>query len=369
MPWFRQKIYLSILIAGICGFPLKTSAGVIQGHVVNGSKDSSAVSGLFVELLRFDPARRMPEAVEEQPAMQNGRFVFTVSLRDTTIRYYASSEYQGVRYFSQPLLSEGENFLVVYDSTHSADSLHTVMHHLIIDQGRDALFMRENRIIRNPLDYTVVNAFPETPAGMATFVYPLPLSSFNFTPSENSDAKMAALNNRVYDMGVFLPGTRQISYSYFVPWNRNDKTLVLKPGLPTRAYEVFINNPDIGVISEQLQFIGPFNIRGIPYLRFKAQHLERDGRIVLQLHMPSRGPSNTMIIVLFGGILIVTYLVSIIKSPDRPSEHPDLKKLKDEKQKLLHALSRLDPDSDRFKQRFRRLEDIEIMHQNLQQKS
>ncbi len=338
------------------------TAVTFRGRMMNGSKDSSAVSGLNVELLKFDPSTRMPEPIDKQITSEQGKFRFFIPGTETDSRYFASSGYQGARYFSEPLQADSINTLVVYDSTHSVDALQTVMHHVFIEQGEGALLVRENRIIENRGNRSVINAYPDTEAGVATFVFTLPQSNFNFKPSENNDAKMVAMSNRVYDMGIFLPGARQISYSYFVPWNGKNKTLILNPGLTTSDYDVFINNPDLRVSSNQLQFMGDFTIRGRRYLRLQGEELQKESRIVLRIETDDSGVPVYVLISIFSLVLTGGYLLSRnLKLKPEIAQHPDAIVLDNRKKKLLDELNRLDPKSEKFHHLFQQLENVEIL--------
>ncbi len=325
---------------------------VFEGKIVNASHDSAGVEQVPVHLWLMRAQDENPISIAHAQSSGKGLFQFRIGQPDTSAGYYAGTDFQGVTYYSEgaKFLSPSEKrtqTIVVYDSTHSTAAIITLMHHLFVEDFGENISIRESRIMGNPSNKAVVSLQRDSLSEPYTFRYTLPFTARNFTPSVTGiHEDLQLVGREVYDRGVALPGNRQVSYTYEIPWQRDVATVELDISILTRSLQVFVGNPQIKLDSEQLQDLGPFVIRGTSYQRYGANELAPGTRVQLTLRREgshAQEPSALILpltaIILLGGLLFALAQKPRATSAQKPKDEA---KLLARKRELVHAIAKID---------------------------
>ncbi|MDZ7371098.1 MAG: hypothetical protein ONB12_08010 [candidate division KSB1 bacterium] len=231
--------------------------------VVNGSRDSLRVAAARVELLCFAASAQDPALIAQKDTGSDGCVSFRLTLADSASDCYFSSVYSGIRYYSDKL-----NFaqpphlitLVIFDTTTDRTSLSIPMHHLIVEEAKDRLHLREMRVLQNGGKSTIVSKHNQPLLRIA-----MPVGFSDFSPLTR-DFDLAIEGDSLAVRGVLPPGNRTLSFSYTTTVTRKEIPLSLHFPVPTRNLDLFIHSEHWSLTSS-LQDLGDFSIRGKIYRR------------------------------------------------------------------------------------------------------
>jgi len=376
MPTKIQYVLLVLSLLCLTLFPsfLTARPVVFRGKVINASKDSAAVGNITVKLLQFKHGDMSPKELMQTRALANGRFYFQIKSPDSLMNYYASVDYQGLRYYSSGAhfhtgISEQIGNVVVYDTSNVASSLQTMMHHIFIDDLGRTLQVREMHIISNAGQYAVMNAASDGQGRKATFIFKLSASARNFR-NLSTQRDIIHEGQYVYDRSVALPGNVQISFAYEVPWHNNTAEVNIDVPQTTRTVDVFVSNPQINIISEQLHDLGPFAIRDVQYHRYGVKNLQAGSSLRLRIRRSTFVKESPLTTIVLTSLLLIIALIYATLKSSKPTmtsvRKADLKKRKSE---LIEKIAGLDanpemgsnPELEQERQKlFDELEAIEI---------
>ncbi len=301
---------------------------LIQGQAVNGSKDSTAVSGLRIVLQRMMPQTAetgMPEKTADLLSGRDGRFECTVPQPDSTAHYFVTSEHQGAWYFSELITVEATSRriptrIVIFDSCRSASQIVTLMHHIIVEDNGSALLVREMRMLSNPLNRTILAAVQDEHESAATLMFQLPAAARGFTP-ENADPDAFALHGHtVYFKGVLEPGSHQLSFVYELPWQDGRADLTVIAATETRSLDFFV--ADAGQVASTSRLVdhGPFTIRDRTFARYGGRDVPAGQALRIRFQrksQPDTGEHPYYALGLTGGLLLVALMVYELKKRNR----------------------------------------------------
>ncbi len=323
----------------------------ISGRVVNGTHDSTAVSQAMILFQKMTPDAQMPEDVTETVTNRNGRFQVTVDSPELQATYFAATDFDGVRYFSDGINLPAEATdmtVVVYDSTHSTAGVDAFMHHIIIDDLGNALQFRETRVLNNPGDKTITSAFVEEHIGEALFSFHLPAGAMNFAPlSAQVGNELITHGHYVIDRGIFLPGNKTVSFAYEIPMQGKSVNLSLRTTHPTRTFDLFVSSDNIEISSPQLTDHGAFTIRGTEYDRYGVTEVPAGTNIPVTIRRVGASPteqSPVLTITLTALLLILglSYSFSRRKSSASQASDTNPQQLQEMKKDLVKRIAKMD---------------------------
>ncbi len=345
-------ILLSCSTLALTVIPGKAQEATLNGRVLNGSRDSSVVANQPVTLQLFRAAAHAPVDVATQRSSANGAYSFAVAAPDTGATYIASTEHDGVRYYSDQAhfahMPQARTDIVIFDSTQSNREIAVLMHHLFIQDSGESLSLRETRVLSNPTQKTILNAIADGHEHGAILRIDLPPWAMNITPIPGQfGTDLHVHENALYDAGVFEPGSRQLSFAYELPWQRNRATLVIQVYQPTRSLDLFIGEQGLKLEGAGLVAHGPFNIRGTAYQRFGLENVAAGTRLQLQVvrETPQAEafpswliPIATAALLLFG----VSFSRLFKPKPRGGISSMEREKLTKERASLIDAIARLE---------------------------
>ena len=264
---------ISLIVIAVLPFDASARPRQYNGEVINASRDSIAMTGAEVHLVKMDRGGASVTEIDQTVTDDSGRFSFRTTDPDTAALYFAAADHQGLRFFSRNRPDRAMR-IVVYDSTQDARDIKTLMHHIVIEGEPKTASLRETRIIQNPGRKALTNVFEEDPVGMATIKFPLPQNAIRFQPlSSRMSGELITHGSTVYDKGVYLPGNNQVSYGYQIPLSEKGTRIVLPLTGSTQSLELFINPLNITFSSDDFRDEGPFAIRGGTFQRYSAIEL------------------------------------------------------------------------------------------------
>ncbi len=310
-----KYIYLIILL-----FSGVSAETVYRGRVINASRDSAGVANIKVHLQVFRQRSQAPSEINTIKSRKDGSYRFFVPERDST-KYVAAVDYEGVRYYSRMMAGDDPQFpqphqIVVYDSTHTAQNVTVKMHHVFVEAANDFALFRETRIVNNPMPYAITGAVKAPGAGEAALRFTLPSGAVEFSPlSAMFGNELVEKNGIVYDLGIALPGNRRVSYSWALPWKKNDLFLSFNIDYPTGNLDFFVADPNIQILSNDLQDYGDFVIRGSTFQRYGSKDLRTGDTLEIRMTGISQTGDSPFLTILFSTLLLTMGLVIYFVRP------------------------------------------------------
>jgi hypothetical protein len=373
MKHFIHHIKLALLFTFISGPCALTPAQTIfKGQVLNGTQDSSAVSGLTVDLQGFGPHDSVPRNVASQQTNQNGFFTFRLSDVDSTLSYYNSVNYQGVRYFGQPSQIKEpnqtiESTIVVFDSTHSTDAVTNLMHHIFFQDMGDVLSIRESRVMANDGLRAIVSTLEDTTRTPSTLSYGLPARARRFQAgSRQLASQLVVSDGRILDQGIMLPGNRQISYTYEIPWQGDRTNLNFPIEYPTRSLEIFSASPNITLSSETIRDMGPFSIRDVAYQRYHVESPQAGTQLSLSLSRQGFAAESPIPAILITSLLLIVGLLLVKTQRVQTPSEQSTKHLRQRREQLIRQLKK--SDREKHPEWYQELQTIDLQLIQLESK-
>jgi hypothetical protein len=282
--------------------------GTISGTVVNGTAGGGTTAGLPVTLTIIVPNATGEPAKRQTTTDEAGTFVFEQVPLSADTSYQLSAVYAGVEYAGDPgSLSSAEGLadqtLDIYETTSDPAVIRASMAHVVIqvDEESDSLLVSELLVINNTSD----RAYIGQPAGQADPAAGDPQKAsrretlrFAVPPGASDVAIVDGLliedlvtaDFGFSDTSPWVPGTRQVAFSYSLPYQGSD--YVFRTALDIPADTVNILMPKG---KAKLESGSPFtqdetDLQGEPYFRARADNLEAGATIqAILTDLPSGG--------------------------------------------------------------------------------
>ena len=355
----------------------------LDGIVLNASNDSTTVPGAKIFLQQLAPDAQAPTQIAETISAQNGTFSFELDAVNITSTYYISTDFQGVRYFSDGLSLTAKQSLsvklVVHDSTHSADGVDAFMHRIIIADLGNALQIRETHVLNNPRGKTITQTLQDETVGPALFKFRVPAGATNFSPiSAHSAQEMVQEGDYVFDRSIFLPGQKTISFSYEIAMSQKQSIIKANAAHNARTFDVFIGSKNLSVESDQLEDYDMFSISGTQYRRYGASNVDAGTDITFTVKrsgasVPQQTP--TVALAVTSVLLLVGLFWTLNKKQQAESgTQSGGKDTADRRRQLIQEIAQLDiekkPGGDAKRRRLMdELQNIEWQRLNASKKS
>ncbi|MBN1559256.1 hypothetical protein JW998_03355 [candidate division KSB1 bacterium] len=303
-------------------------AATVTGVLINATRDSSVVPAATIHLLAMTAQSNFPAFIAATTTNNRGEFRFNIAGVESSATYFAAVDHEEVRYFSEgvDLSAKGavDISLAVYDSTHSTADVHALMHHLIIEDLGDRVKFREIRVLHNPKGKTITHAFVDEQMGAALFQFLLPAGAINF--ASQSGSELTQHLNYALDRGVFLPGSKTVSYAYEIAMPQKSLDVAIHATHAAQTVDLFIRGDNLVIESQQLIDKGMFDIRGALHHRYGAADIDAGATIRFRMQRVGRAsnaPSPAPAIIVTSVFLVLATAVSILRrkktAPREPS--------------------------------------------------
>ena len=286
-------VLLSLLLPGLLllagGAPARAQAqaeqSVISGTVVNGTPDGGPTAGLPVTLsiLGSDSPTDRQTVTDEA-----GAFSFDQVPLSADGTYQLRASYADVVYPSDVgSLASADGLtgqtLSVYETTADASSIRASIVHVVIqaDKQSQSLLVSELIAVNNAGDRTYVAApsadSQERPKTLR-FAVPPDASDVGIIDGLTVE-DLVPTDFGFADTSPWVPGMRQVAFSYSLPYQGSDYVFRTALDLPTDAVNILMPKGEAG-----LESASPFTqdetvLQGQTYLRAKAENLEAGASI------------------------------------------------------------------------------------------
>jgi hypothetical protein len=227
------------------GSPATSAASTVDGRVSRPRLRALApVGAVWVTIHRVGSDTAGP--IDSMRTGADGRYHFRYARTGKSDAvYFVSASYDGIAYFSRPLVSThaagDDAAIVVFDTTSIHFPLAIKGRHIVISSpsvngSRDIVEAYE---ISNESDQTLVSPDDAHPSWTA----PLPAGATNVQVGESdiSPAAVSASQGRVRVTAPFAPGLKQLSFSYTVPQSSFPLRIPLEVGVT--VLELLLEEP------------------------------------------------------------------------------------------------------------------------------
>lgn len=289
-----------------------TGVGVAQGFRVTGrvehvvGADTTGLAGWQVVLHEVTVTSGRP--IDSTLTDRRGRYALEAQPVDTAATYLVSVDYQGIGYFSPPLVARNLNAdtastLMVYDTSYTRPTVFTADRNTIVrSAGRDG----SRRIIEL---FTLKNAGKLTrlAADTSTPVWQSPLPSealrLEIGDSDVSPDAVYRRGNSVAVVAPIPPGQKQILLSYLLP--RGTRDVVLPVGGYTDGMHLLLEDSAATIEGADLKFVSVDDVAGSSFYHYSGGGMEAGTVVTLHLPAPPFQPQQLLavVVVLVGASL------------------------------------------------------------------
>ncbi len=347
-------VILAFLMAILFMLPIPASAAPagnskVEGSITNATQQSPVADHALT--LRIYLNGSETESKTGRTDTQ-GKFAFDGLSTQPEYTYDVLIIYQEAEYASSQvsLNTEGTTKVVditVYDSTSDVALLKAGTAHTIVYAEQGGLLIKSYTLIDNSTNLTYIGSKQlapdkkETlkfaiPAGATDLQYGLDLMSCCVVPGPGS----------VSDTMPVLPGTRELAYSYRIPYKGDTYTLVQEFGYPTGRYDLLIEGDSIGINSDRLVQEAPVSIEGKQFSRVSTEGIAAGDKLQVELTGLPKNTQQSALRWIGIGLVVIAFAGAVFYFMKRKSFEPVPVKaggaLSQERQKLLAEIARLD---------------------------
>ena len=292
--------------------PALAKTGEISGLVFNGTKDSSLVKNINVNLLVYKGHELINDSTYSQQTNSQGKYQFTSIQIDTNLIYYPRVTFHSIVYYGNGVRFEKEVTklkanVVVYDTTSQKKDIYVQMEHLFLEEENGKISVREIFLFVNKGKRTFLGEKVNQANIHYVLKFPLPegFENFQLITREAQNA-ITFKNNTLYETDLMSPGTRQFSYRYQIA-HRGKEWNYQRPIIyPTGSVNIFLSNPELGLEGQGIMPMGDFVIRGKNYQHYSIQNLMPGMNLELTLkNLPDKTIDIKWIILIVVALFLV----------------------------------------------------------------
>lgn len=309
------------------GSPLGVHAGAagearsVRGRVVRGGEAAvRPLAGAWVVLHRVGTDRAGP--LDSMRTDAAGRYAFRYRTSgDSRALYFASCTYGGIAYFTSPLRTSnvsGEDAeLVAYDTTSAPVTIRVRARHVVVSAPDTAGTRTVVEIFELSNDSSVTRVARADTGAVWKSVLLDGARDARVGQSDFSPEAVRFAGGRVRVFAPFAPGLKQLSFSYTVPADAKELSLLV--AAPADVMEVLVEDPFGGAEGGGLVAAGPTTVSGRSFARFLGQDVSANA--VVRVRVPSRGPVPDnqvrvlIIVAALGAALLVGLARAMMRRP------------------------------------------------------
>lgn len=293
----------------------------VRGRVVRGGEATvRPLAGAWVALHRVGTDRAGPlDSVRTDAA---GRYAFRYRTSgDPKALYFASSTYGGIAYFTSPLRTRnvsGEDAeLVAYDTTSAPVTIRVRARHVVVSAPDTAGRRTVVEIFELSNDSSVTRVARADTGAVWKSVLLDGARDARVGQSDFSPEAVRFAGGRVRIFAPFAPGLKQLSFSYTVPADAKELSVLV--AAPADVMEVLVEDPFGGAEGGGLVAAGPTTVSGRSFARFLGKDVSANA--VVRVRVPSRGPVSDnqvrvlIIVAALGAALLVGLARAMMRRP------------------------------------------------------
>ena len=306
-------VALTVAVCAFAGAASAQEVGRIEGQIVNGTAGSSPPAGLPITVHVFQDRTK----VGERTAQTDERGAFSVEGLATgpAYVYFPVADYGGVGYFPErPIaLDDAPQKRVeirVFEPTSSEDVIEVERANLLLLRVTPTeLMVMEMGAVLNRSDRAYVGDGPPD-VRPPTLRFSLPRGADQVTPQAGlSRGELLPTPDGFLSTEPVIPGRHELAFSYQVPIEDSTLDLVKRHEYPTAAFNLYVPDTGISVLSPQLTFQGTSELGGQRYQLYTAQALPPGAQVTARLSgLPAVGgprPEQLGLIVLGASAIVL----------------------------------------------------------------
>jgi hypothetical protein len=332
--------------------------GTIRGSLTNGTTGEQ-VSGVEVALQRYQGEQEK----EKQTTISDsqGNFLFGDLERGEGTGYSLQIIYKGVEYYSPILMFPDQETeipfdMAVYETTDSDKEISILRHHVLLEPGDGALWVREMMIVENRGNRVFVGTHEIATDKKETLRISLPPRAEELQLLRGlMSCCVVDMEDGFADTMDIKPGRKEVLFAYKVGYNGSRLDLSKRINMKTDSLDFFVPDRGIKVEGENVTYAGLIGEPGKQFLRFSGSELARGGDVVLTLKgFPWGRRFLKNMIPIVGVALIALGLVyplmrrrrRVAAEADRAQESGESLGPHEEREHLLREIARLDDQLD-----------------------
>ncbi|MDO8569006.1 MAG: carboxypeptidase-like regulatory domain-containing protein [Dehalococcoidales bacterium] len=339
--------------------------GTISGQIVNGTTGGSSVANLDIALKTNLKDASVGSTGGKTDA--EGRFTFSGLATDSTYSYQIVLIYQKADYVNDLIIfGPGETTQTikvnVYDSTASEASLSIVLAHMVFYAGDGSMQVKEYAQFANMSDRAYIGSSPVPSLGRnETLRFDLPKGATDLAYSMGLlKSYVAPTADGFVDTMAVIPGVREVSYSYKVPYVSGSYAVSRKVNYPIKNFNLLIEDKGgLAAASSMLAAGEALNIGGTQFKHYAGGNFLRGDTITAQLSagsfpapaQPSAQASGqgdtTPWVVLVVVLLAVALGVVLVRRKQLQPVASSAEGSRQGEDKLLLEIARLDDDFEK----------------------
>lgn len=275
-----------IVIGLFLGLSLGSSSqgAEISGRLVNKTPGGKAPPDLAVSVMAL--VERGPEVRAKAKVGPGGQFRFTDLRVEAQGNYVVSTTYQGVDYFSEPVTLSASDArsnleLPVYETSPDPANIRIKNLHLVISVHPGYLTVGYVALLQNVGNRTYM---PGEKGGEEGLRLLLPAGYTQASMVEGANpSNVKASSEGIILNEPFPPGNRQLFLNFKMAYGSTSLRWAQKVAYPTEGMDLFLPQSKARLSSELFKEMGPVNIRGESYRRFRATSVSPGSLVFLEL--------------------------------------------------------------------------------------
>jgi hypothetical protein len=266
---------------------LAAEPGILAGQVVNKTPGGSVPAQIPIELQVFNGMTREENRAGETDV--SGNFKFENLKTSQEYNYQITAHYKGASYYSD-IISLTANpkpapiSIAVYETTGEDPGIRVERAHIIINVSPRSLQVGQLYVFTNPGDRVYVSSHEGGAGPTLKFSLPGGATDLQFQDGALGDRYQSAADGFV-DTWPVMPGVgaHQVLYSYRVPFNSPQATLLITTPYSVTALNVLVSDVQAQLTSPILQNEGVRTVENQQWLSFSGKDIARGQPVVLKL--------------------------------------------------------------------------------------
>ncbi|MBI4304000.1 MAG: hypothetical protein HY665_06670 [Chloroflexi bacterium] len=355
------RIIISALLVLLFALPVPVMAaaaetGVIEGEVVNETNGGAGVPNQEFTLKTYINDSETSSKTVKTDA--RGQFVVEGLTTKSGYSYDVLVNYQGADYNSEKVSFGSSDTrksvkVIVYDSTTEDKAIKVESAHTIIYAEQGNLLVKSYSLFGNDANLTYIGSKQLAPDKKETLKFFLPAGATEMEYGLDLMECCIIIGGEVLsDTMAVLPGSKEIAYTYKLPYKADAYTFTQKFDYSTGRFDLLVQQGDgISVSASNLVQEQPVSIEGKNFNRYSLQDISAGDVLDVQLSGLPKGSGSSVVRVLTFGLVAlalaggVGYVVTKRKTPQPVPVRAENTSAGD-KRRLLAELARLDDDFD-----------------------
>jgi len=262
--------------------------GSIEGQVTNGTAGAPPESVAGLEVTLYEVADGAAELMATTTSDGDGWFRFEGLATEPDRSYRFQLEYEGIVYGAVSGFPADETLLhvaaTVYEITASDSNIAVDRHHVVVDFAAGGALFQELYIFNNTGDKIYVGE------GGTTLCFSLPDGAADVTFSDaETAAHFVETDGGLASVRPVMPGQREVTYSYDLPYDGTALTVSRRVLYPTSSMDLLVANTGVQAESPQMVYQGLSGGDETAYQHFSAEDLPGDAVVELRLSGSPQG--------------------------------------------------------------------------------